>query len=283
MKLVEEGILSLDAPVDEKLKRWKPASSPLAQGHPVTLRWLLSMRAGVNVGGYIGYARGEPIPNLVQILNGTPPAASPRVEIVSTPGETYAYSGGGYEIVEALIADATGESFDRVAKERVFDPVGMTSSVFGEPLPPPLLARAATGHSADGSEVPGGWRVLPELAAAGLWSTPEDLAHLLTSVADSFRGRPDAVLTRTTVEEMLTPQGGGPYGLGAAVTGSGQDVSLRKRGQNVGYQGYLILFPARGEGLVVMTGSDNGSILADALIRRAAQVYGWPAIGPLPD
>src|SRR5215211_5968543 len=146
----------------------------------------------------------------------------------------------------------------------------MTSSVFGEPLPPSLLVRAATGHSAEGREVPDGWRVLPELAAAGLWSTAEDLAHLLTSVADSYKGRPNAVLTRRAVEEMLIPQGGGPYGLGAAVRESGQDVSLRKRGQNLGYQGYLILFPTRGEGIVVMTGSDNGSILADALIRRAA-------------
>jgi hypothetical protein len=56
-----------------------------------------------------------------------------------------------------------------------------------------------------------------------------------------------------------------------------------KRGQNVGYQGYLILLPTEGQGLVVMTNSDNGSILAEALIRRAAQLYGWPSLGALPD
>ena len=51
-----------------------------------------------------------------------------------------------------------------------------------------------------------------------------------------------------------------------------------KRGQNVGYQSYLILIPGEGQGMVVMTNSDNGSILAEALIRRAAEIYGWPAL-----
>jgi hypothetical protein len=43
------------------------------------------------------------------------------------------------------------------------------------------------------------------------------------------------------------------------------------RGQNTGYQVYLILLPGEGQGMVVMTNSDNGSILAEALIRRAAE------------
>jgi len=55
------------------------------------------------------------------------------------------------------------------------------------------------------------------------------------------------------------------------------------RGQNVGYQGYLILLPTEGQGIVVMTNSDNGSILAEALIRRVAQLYRWSPIGVLPD
>ena len=82
---------------------------------------------------------------------------------------------------------------------------------------------------------------------------------------------------------MLKPQNGRPYGLGAAVRETNGSLVLMKRGQNVGYRGYLILLPAEGQGLVVMTNSDNGSILAEALIRRAAQLYGWPPFGPLSD
>ncbi len=82
---------------------------------------------------------------------------------------------------------------------------------------------------------------------------------------------------------MLTPQNGGPYGLGATIGDAEGAVVLMKRGQNVGYQAYLILLPATGQGLAVMTNSDNGSILAEALIRRAAALYGWPRLGALAD
>jgi hypothetical protein len=92
------------------------------------------------------------------------------------------------------------------------------------------------------------------------------------------------VLRRETLQEVLTRQNGGPYGLGAAIVGDGASLALMKRGQNVGYQGYLILYPATGQGVVVMTGSDNGSTLAASLIARAAKVYGWPELAqPLPD
>jgi hypothetical protein len=82
---------------------------------------------------------------------------------------------------------------------------------------------------------------------------------------------------------MLTRQNGGPYGLGAAVGEGADSPVLMKRGQNVGYQAYLILLPGEGQGMVVMTNSDNGSILAEALIRRAAALYGWPPLGALAD
>ena len=131
--------------------------------------------------------------------------------------------------------------------------------------------------------MPGRWRVIPEHAAAGLWSTPTDIAKLLIQIGRAWRGESHLFLAPDTVRQMLTPQNGGPYGLGAAVSGNGGDLVLMKRGQNVGYQGYLILYPAAGQGLVVMTNSDNGSTLAAALISRAAKAYNWPPLPPLAD
>jgi len=167
--------------------------------------------------------------------------------------------------------------------ELVLQPAEMMHSTFAQPLPSELTPVAAKGHYGDGNELPGGWRICPEHAAAGLWSTPSDLANLLLLVARAWRGESRLFLSPEAAREMLKPQNGGPYGLGAAVRDSDGSLIVMKRGQNVGYQGYLILLPTEGQGLVVMPNSDNGSILAEALIRRVAQLYRWPPIGVLPD
>jgi hypothetical protein len=159
----------------------------------------------------------------------------------------------------------------------------MTRSTFEQPLPAGLQADAASGHYADGRALPGRWRVNPEHAAAGLWSTPTDIAKLLVRLAESWHGLSSILLRRETLQQVLTRQNRGPYGLGAAIAGDGASLVLMKRGQNVGYQAYLILYPATGQGAVVMTGSDNGSMLAAALIARAAKAYGWPSLPTLAD
>ena len=91
------------------------------------------------------------------------------------------------------------------------------------------------------------------------------------------------MLKPATAQAMLTRQNGGPYGLGGAIAGSGHSLVLMKRGQNVGFQGYLLIYPETGQGIVVMTDSDYGTTLAEALIRRAAAVYRWPPLGDLAD
>jgi len=283
MRLVDEKRLDLDEDVNARLTSWKVPTNGFDKGHPVTLRGLLSMTAGIGVPGFLGYKVGAPLPNLTQILYGAPPANSPPVTVIAQPGSAYHYSGGSYEIAEALMADAMKAPFPDLMDKLVLKQAGMRHSSFAQPLPRDREVEAVTGHDADGKELPGGWHVFPEHAAAGLWSTPTDLADLLLLIGRAWRGESRLFLLPETVREMLTPQNGGPYGLGAAVSEAGGSFVVMKRGQNVGYQAYLILLPGEGQGMVVMTNSDNGSILAEALIRRAAELYGWPALGALAD
>ncbi len=283
LRLVQQGRLDLDRDVNDELASWQVPRSDLAREHKVTLRGLLSMTGGIGVAGYIGYEPGARLPTLAQILDGAPPANSAPVRVEHVPGTVYAYSGGGFEIVQALIEQATHQPFARAMQDLVLGPAGMTDSSFTQPLPPALAAGAAGGHDANGAELAGRWRVIPELAAGGLWSTPTDLAKLLIGISRAYRGESGQVLDPDMARALVTRQNGGPYGLGAAVAGSGRDLVLMKRGQNVGYQGYALIFPQSGQGIVVMTGSDNGTILASALIRRAARVFGWPPLGALAD
>jgi CubicO group peptidase (beta-lactamase class C family) len=283
MRLVDQKRLTLDTDVNVGLTSWKVPANSFDEDHPVTLRGLLSMTGGIGVPGFVGYEVGAPLPTLTQILGGSPPANSPPVTVTAVPGSAYHYSGGGYEIAEALMIDTLHTPFPEIIERLVLKPAEMAHSSFAQPLPPDLAAVAAKGHYGDGKELPGSWRVCPEHAAAGLWSTPSDLANLLLLVARAWRGESGLFLAPETAREILTPQNGGPYGLGAAIRDLGGTLVVMKRGQNIGYQSYLILLPGEGQGLVVMTNSDNGSILAEALIRRAAELYGWPSLSPLPD
>ncbi len=283
MRLVDQKTLSLDADVNKGLTSWHVPANDFDQEHKVTLRGLLSMTAGIGVPGFLGYAVGAPLPTLTQILDGTPLANSPPVTVIAVPGSAYHYSGGGYEVAEALVVDTLHQPFVEAMDDLVLKPAEMTGSTFAQPLPKDLTAKAVTGHLADGTEIAGGFHVFPEHAAAGLWSTPTDIANLLLLVGRAWRGESELFLTPETAREMLTPQSVGPYGLGAAIADSNGTLIVMKRGQNVGYQSYLILIPGAGQGVVVMTNSDNGSILAEALIRRAAEVFGWPALPALAD
>jgi len=283
MRLVENGTLKLDEDVNETLTSWTVPTNEFDSTQKVTLRGLLSMTGGIGVPGFLGYAVGAPIPTLAQVLDGAPPANSPPVTMIAVPGSAYHYSGGGYEIAEALMQDATGKPFPQLMRGLVLDPMGMAESSFDQPPNAALMARATSGHFGDGKELPGRFHLFPEHAAAGLWSTPTDLAKLLVQLAHTWQGFSSIFLHRRTLQEMLTPQNGGPCGLGAAVAGDGASLVLMKRGQNIGYQGYLILYPATGQGMVVMTNSDNGSKLAEALIKRAAAAHDWPDLPPLAD
>jgi CubicO group peptidase (beta-lactamase class C family) len=283
LRLVDQNKLALDEDANAKLTSWKVPTNGFDKNRPVTLRGLLSMTAGIGVPGFTGYAVEAPLPNLTQILYGVPPANSPPIKVIAEPGSSYAYSGGSYEVAEALMADATQTPFPVLMEALVLRPAEMEASTFAQPLPGDRYAETVPGHDANRKQIPGGWHVYPEHAAAGLWSTPTDLASLLLQIGRAWRGQSSLFLLPDTAREMLKPQNGGPYGLGAAIGGAEGTPILMKRGQNAGYQAYLILLPAQGQGMVVMTNSDNGSVLAEALIRRAAEAFGWPELGKLAD
>src|SRR5579859_5846210 len=128
LRLVQEGKLDLDAAVGPRLKSWHIPPGPQDPAHPVTLRRLLGMTAGVNVHGFAGYAAGAQIPSLVQILEGAKPIVnSDPIRVTKTPGAQNIYSGGGYQIAELLMQDVTGEKFADLVQKQVFDPLAICS------------------------------------------------------------------------------------------------------------------------------------------------------------
>jgi CubicO group peptidase (beta-lactamase class C family) len=206
LSLVEQGKLSLDQNVNQRLKSWQVPDNEFTQKEKVTLRRILSHSAGLTVHGFPGYEVGTPIPTLVQIFNGEPPANNPPIRVDIVPGTKYRYSGGGVAIEQQLVIDVTGKPFPQFMRETVLDKIGMTDSTYEQPLPAARAAMAATATRSDGKSIPGKWHVYPEIAAAGLWTTPTDLAKFGIEIALSKQGKANHVISQSMARQMLTPQ-----------------------------------------------------------------------------
>jgi CubicO group peptidase (beta-lactamase class C family) len=264
LRLVVRGQLKLDEDVNQKLKSWKIPENKW--GKPLTVRQLLSHTAGLTVHGFPGYTRTAAVPTLVQILKGEKPANTAAIVCNVEPGSIHRYSGGGYEVLQLLIEDATRMPFAAVVKSLVLDPANMKDSGYDQPP----ATKAALAHDREGEPVPGGWNIYPEQAAAGLWTTPSDLARFLLAVKAS------KLLPEALTAEMLTPVKD-DYALGFGIEGSGEAERFGHNGANRGYRCSATLYRKRGQGVVIMTNGDNGSTLANEIGRAVAEAYGWPS------
>lgn len=278
LHLAQTGKLDLDTDVNQYLKTWKLPQNGFTERAKVTVRELLTHTAGLTVHGFPGYASDAPVPTLVQVLNGEKPANSEPIRVDTEPGTIWRYSGGGYVIAQQLVQDLTGQPFPKLMHDTVLGPIGMTRSTYEQPLPGNRLAEVATPYRGDGQPIPGGPHVYPEMAPAGLWTTPSDLARYAIEVQKSLAGASDKVLSVAMVRQMLTP-GKNNQGLGPGVGGSGQHRYFTHGGANEGYRCNLMAYN-EGDGVVIMTNGDNGGQLASDLQRSVAHQYGWPDFQP---
>jgi CubicO group peptidase (beta-lactamase class C family) len=274
MRLVQDGRLFLDEDVNVRLRGWHLPPSPAARGLPVTLRLLLSHSAGVSVHGFRGYAAGERVPSLLDVLDGRPPCNSPPIRVELPPGEAPRYSGGGFVIVQQLVGDVVGARFEDVMASMVLAPLGMLHSTFAQPLPDAYGPYAAAGHRDTGQEISGRWFTHPEMAAAGLWTTPTDLSRFIIELQAAYTGRQSRLLAQATARQMLTLQRGSA-GLGIMVQGRGAALRFEHGGSNQGFRAAMVGAAYGGQGAVVMANSDAASPILSEVVRAIEEEYGW--------
>jgi CubicO group peptidase (beta-lactamase class C family) len=273
LKLVQDKKIDLNRDINDYLATWKFPYDSKSNNKRITTAALLSHTAGLTIHGFPGYTAGDTVPTLLQIFDGKKPANTEAVRSMDEPGVKVNYSGGGVMISQMIVMDVTCKPYDVYMQKNVLDPIGMKSSFFTQPPEKAKSDLLATGYKADGKEVPGKYHIYPEQAAAGLWTNPADLCRYLIETQLSFNGKSSRVLTPEMTRLRLTPVLQ-DAALGVFVTTKGNSKYFMHNGGNEGFTCQYIGSLDKGEGVVIMTNSDNGAILEE-IVNSVATVYGW--------
>jgi len=279
LKAVQDGRFGLDDDINGIVKSWKLPTGDFTRERPVTPRALLSHTSGLDDGfGFPGYAPSAPRPTPVQILDGQPPSNVGPVRLARPPMTAMKYSGGGVLLMQLALTDVIGRPFPEIMQSYVLGPIGMTHSAYEQPLSPARDRHAARAHDRDGRARDVKWHVYPELEAAGLWTTPTDLATFAIEVQQTLQGRSTRVLSRAMAQEMVTPVGVGDYAVGFAVSKRGEGWYFAHSGGNWGFICDLLAHRLKGYGVAVMTNGDGGGRFVSEVEARVASAYRWDSL-----
>lgn len=275
MKLVEQGVLDLDKPLQQYVKEplwmnrqtadnaWHENLSDL-RGDPrferITARMSLSHTTGLP-----GWRWFEP---------------DQKLRIHFEPGSQWSYSGEGMTLLQIVIQKITGRTLEDLAREYVFVPLGMTTSSYT--WQPRFEADYALGHDSSGKTYQKD-KDNAARAPSTLETTTDDYARFLRAVL-----RRD-VLSEASWNEIFTPQirirtrtqfGPGSvetssvndaielsYGLGWGLQRTPYGWGAFKEGHGDGFQHYAIVYPAKKLGVLLMSNSDSAESIFGHLLR----------------
>ena len=279
LRAVQDCEFSLDDDINTVLQSWKLPDSPLTKDQAVTPRMLTSHTSGLGDGfGFPGYDPSDPCPTTVQILDGHKPSNVGPVLLARPPMTAFHYSGGGVTIMQLALTEVLGKPFTEILQEYVLRPIGMTESTFDQPLSPERDGNATRAHDGSGQAMGAKWHVYPEHAAAGLWTTPSDLARFAIEVQKSLRGEANRVLSQTMIKEMLCPVGVGDFAVGFQITKNGQGWYFSHGGGNWGFSCFLSAHKVKGYGFAIMTNAGNGHMVVEELKARVERAYGYDSL-----
>jgi CubicO group peptidase (beta-lactamase class C family) len=270
LKLVEEGKLDLDTDVNMYLKDWQIPANKFTSTEKVTLRRLLTHTAGMTVHGFPGYEQKDSFPTVTQVLNGKGNTA--KVFVDTIPGSIWRYSGGGYTLMEKIVEDTSNKSLEDYMAENFLTPMGMNNSTYEQPLSKKYHTNASAAYNGKGEIAEGFWNNYPEQAAAGLWTTPTDLAKYAIEVQEIIAGKENGVLSKKTIDQMLTKHKNN-WGLGPSLQWEKDSLIFRHGGKNRGFTNQFVSFANKGNAVIVMTNADRGGSLINEILRATSKQY----------
>lgn len=274
LKLAEQGKLDTSADINNYLKSWKFPYDDVSKNKKININDLLSHTAGLTVHGFPGYENIGGLPTVPQVLDGQKPANTKAVRSQFEPGKRFQYSGGGTTISQLIVTDITGKKYEEYMWEEVLKPIGMTNSSYQQPPPASVSTKLSTGYYQDGKSVKGKYHVYPEQAAAGLWTTPTDLAKYIIECQLAYEGKSKKVLSQSMMKARMTPYIDKNAALGVFIE---DKAGIKYFNHNGGNEAFLCTSYGSlegGNGFVIMINGEEFGII-DEVLNSLTQVYGW--------
>lgn len=272
LQLTSEGKVQLNLDINKYLKSWKIKENEFTKTEKVTIERLLTHTAGATVHGFPGYMQKDSFPTIETVLNGK--GNTDIVKIDAVPGSNWRYSGGGYTVMEKMVEDVSGLPFEEYMKKYVLGPIEMNNSTYAQPLPEALHSKASAAYDNKGQIAEGLWHNYPEQAAAGLWTTPTDLAKYCLEIQEILSGKKQGVLSKEMIELMLVKHQNN-WGLGLSLEGEGEELKFGHGGKNEGFTNNLVAFAHKGRAVIIMTNGDNGGGLIGEIQKSIFEHYQW--------
>lgn len=260
--LEEKGLINLDDPINNYLKRWKLPKNHFTDGNDVTWNMLLSHTAGTSQGGFEDYYVGDSIPTIVQSLQGKLlPRSKKPIEFLFKPGTNWEYSGGGYVIIQCALEDHLKKPLAQIVKDNIIDPLRLQNSTMIQPNEQGFLTNIAKVHNSKGEIIRTGIPITPQVAPSGLWSTPTDLALIAIEMQKALSGKDNKIISTAVskkVTDIVTMNGprGWSYGWQRSL-GFGNQEWFSHDGSNTGTGGDLLATMKKGNGIAVLANGDK--------------------------
>jgi CubicO group peptidase (beta-lactamase class C family) len=275
LKMADEGQIYLDSSINSQLKTWKIPDNKFTKSTAVTPKQLILHLSGLNISHYPGYKKGQAVPSLIEVLKGEKPANTKITEVQIEPYTQWRYSGAGYSALQLLMNEKSQSTFPELMNEKLFKPLGIVNSTFEQENLSEIRDDIAQAYTENGEMVEGGYHIYPEMAAAGLWTTPIDYATIICELQKSYFGTSNLLLNKKSTHYAFAKHWG-DMGLGYILRNDGDSVALAFSGGNHGYICDMYSYLHLGSGIVIMTNSNNAGPFIEEIYRSVSREYNWP-------
>jgi len=225
MQLVEKGIVDLDKPVNDYLKKSIPSFSEKSK--PITLRHLLSHQSGIPASAEFVSLWGKDKRRTLQEI-------ADKVKPIREPEKEYEYCNDGFVICALVIENLIGESYGSYINKNILEPLGLDNINFTKPTPETVEEMALPYKLAYNKAYPTE-QIYSEIYPAGglTYITPSQMSRFLIAHLNNGMYSGNRLLSPELIKQFhKTSFGHEYYGLGIVVENKNNSTYLFHNGQD---------------------------------------------------